>query len=162
MKAIKRARAYVPAASVTKLRARTRVLVTLLAILVAAGIPGIANASTSASVSSHVGTWSITTPLKFTQSNAQFTTHTTVSGCVNTTFTQGTLGWHFRLIWFDGGQNKVLWTSREFSEVGRHCSPTITLNHNLPTVYSQETLDCGNPLGVIPCELNGTWLLKTD
>lgn len=158
---LKNSRACVLAAPVAKLRARTRLLITFLAILAATAIPGVANASTGTLLASHHGTWSITTPFTFTQSNAKYTTHTTVSGCVNAKFLQGTLGWHFRLIWVDGGKNKVLWTSREFSSVGGHCSPPVRLHVHLPKVYSQETLNCDNPIP-LPCEASGTWSLKTN
>lgn len=157
---LRKVRTRALAVPMKKLRVRTQALVAFLAILGATASPGIANASTSAIVSHH-GTWSITTPFTFTQSNAKFTTHTTVSGCVNATSLQGTLGWHFRLIWYDGGKNKVLWTSREFSNVGRHCSVTVRLHTHLPKVYSQETLNCHNPIP-LPCEAKGSWSLKTN
>jgi hypothetical protein len=165
-----RRRAYALAAhtvaSVTKLRARARVLVASLAILAAIAIPGIANASAAAAAIvpnvGHSGTFTITTPFTFTQSNARFNTHSTVSGCVNATSGVGTFGWHFRLIWYNGGANTVLWTSREFTGTGtNHCSPTITTPKKDVSVYSQETLDCNNPLP-LPCTIDGNWRLVTN
>lgn len=157
------AAAGIAVASVTKLRARARVLVAFLAILVATAAPGIANASTIVPLTSHHGTWEITTPFTFTQSNAASTTHSTVSGCAALTDEMGTYGWHFQIIWFDGGKNKVLWRSKEIPSglSGRHCSPTLKLKTHLPKVYSQETLNCNNPIP-LPCELDGTWSLDTN
>lgn len=155
------AAAGIAVASVTKLRARARVLVASLAILAAIAIPGIANASATIPNIRHSGTWEINTPFSFTQSNARSTTHSTVSGCINALDGVGTLSWHFRLIWYNGGRNTVLWTSREFSDLGFHCSPTITLHTPNPSVYSQETLDCNNPIP-LPCQMDGNWSLDTN
>jgi hypothetical protein len=153
--------AGIAVASVTKLRARARIPVAFLAILLATATPGIANASTTIALTTHGGTWSIATPFSFTQSNARYTTHTTVSGCVNAQDLVGTLGWHFRIIWYNGGRNTVLWSSREFSAGGNRCSPTLELDTHLPSVYSQETLDCNNPIP-LPCTADGTWSLVTN
>jgi hypothetical protein len=149
-------------ASVTKLRARARVLVASLAILATIAIPGIANASAALPSIRHSGTWEITAPDAFTQSNPSYTTHSTVSGCINVLSGQGTFNWHFQLIWYNGGKNTVLWASPHFGEgdLGYHCSPTITLHAKNPTVYSQETLDCN--LVVVPCLLSGNWSLDTN
>jgi hypothetical protein len=163
---LRTARAYARAAhavaSVTRLRARARVLVASLAILAAIAVPGMANASASIPNNiRHSGTFTIHASFTFTQSNASYTTHSTVSGCVNATSGMGIFKWHFRLIWWNGGRNTVLWTSPEFSDTGFHCSPTKTLNTPNPTVYSQETLECGNPIP-LPCELDGNWSLSTS
>jgi hypothetical protein len=162
---LRTARAYALAAhavaSVAKLRARARVLVAFLAILVVIAIPGTANASAAIPNVRHSGTWEINTPFSFTQSNASSTTHSTVSGCINALDGVGTLSWHFRLIWYNGGKNTVLWTSGEFSNLGYFCSPTITLHTPNPTVYSQETLDCNNPIP-LPCQMDGNWSLDTN
>jgi hypothetical protein len=137
-------------------------LVAFLAILVAAVPPGIANASTVVPLTSHHGTWEISNPFTFNQSNAKSITHSKVSGCVTNTSGLGTFGWHFQIIWYDGGKNKVLWRSKELSSAGaRHCSPTIRLRSHLPKVYSQETLNCNNPIP-LPCMVQGTWSLNTN
>jgi hypothetical protein len=156
------AAAGIAVASVTKLRARARVLFASLAILAATAIPGMANASTTIPLTTHRGTWEITTPLNFTQSNASSTTHSTVSACWDISSAQGTFGWHVAVIWFNGGRNTVLWHSREFSDNdgGPHCSPTIRLHRHLPRVYSQETVNCN--LIIAPCLVDGDWSLRTN
>jgi hypothetical protein len=151
----KNARAYMRAAY-------TAALAATAGIAIVAGAPGIADAARVAPLTSHHGTWSITTPFTFTQSNAKFITHSTVSGCVTPTSGMGTFGWHIQIIWYDGGKNKVLWRSKEISSNGgRHCSPKLTVHAHLPKVYSQETLNCNNPIP-LPCELSGTWSLATN
>jgi hypothetical protein len=138
------------------------VLVAALAVLAAMATPGVANASAVTPDLRHSGSFSIATPFSFTQSNARYTTTSTVSGCINATDIVGTItGWHFRLIWYNGGRNTVLWTSPEFTGGGYHCSPTKTLSTHAPSVYSQETLDCNNPIP-LPCTMDGNWSLDTN
>jgi hypothetical protein len=147
--------------SAARLSARFKVLAALVAILTVAAAPGIANAATAIPHTPHGGSWNITTPFSFTQSNAKYTTHTRVQGCVDATSLTGTLGWHFRVIWWNGGRNTQLYKSPEFHSGGRACSPIISLHSHLPVVYSQETLDCNNPIP-LPCQASGTWGLNTN
>jgi hypothetical protein len=149
--------------SVTKLRARAGVLIASLAILAGIAIPGIANASAAIPNAIHRGTWRITTPLNFTQSNAPSITRSTVSACWDISDAQGTFGWHVAVIWFHGGRNTVLWHSREFSDndAGPHCSPRIRIRHpHHPKVFSQETVNCN--LIIAPCLVRGDWSLRTN
>lgn len=149
------AQAYVRAAY-------TLALAAIAGIAIITGTPGIASASAIAPLTAHSGTFDINTPFSFTQSNAKFKTDTTVSACVTRTDGMGTFGWHMQIIWYDGGKNKVLWQSKEISsDVVHRCSPQVTVSGNVPTVYSQETLNCNNPIP-LPCEFQGNWSLTTN
>jgi hypothetical protein len=144
--------------------AYTATLAAAMGIAVAAGAPGIANASrVPAITTTHSGTWAITYPFNKTQSNPKFKTHSTVSGCITWNLdSSGTYGWHMKIIWYDGGKNKVLWASKKISSgVTKRCSPKLKVPVHDSQVYSQEILNCNNPIP-LPCQVDGTWSLVTN
>jgi hypothetical protein len=59
-----------------------------------------------------------------------------VYACVSTSVLQGANpSWHFALVWYDGGKDKVLWKSIDFTATGRHCSPVRHTTHNARPRY---------------------------
>jgi hypothetical protein len=139
----------------TKAKVRLALLSGLGALVLAGSAlqAGVANASTIS------GSWSLTAVLEATHNTASITTNSTheVSGCVSVTSTAGVGGvWSFELIWYDGGQNKVLWHSGDHEGNARVCSPIEKPGGN-DKVYDHIILiNDGNGLEVTD---SGAWSL---
>ena len=106
-------------------------------------------------------TWTFSVVIgSHTVDTAKYTTHSTVTGCT-TADSLTSASYHFKVIWYNGGRNTVLWSSREYTSSGtQHCSPKITISAHLPLVYEAITLDCVSPINV--CQGNGTYGIDTN
>jgi hypothetical protein len=108
-----------------------------IAIVTATALAVPASASVSASVSApaavkpaatHRGNWKIGHTVDgATHETRKVNTRNNVSACVTANHLTG--AWHFQLIWFNGGRNTVLYSSRPFSHPGIHCTPTEVIKH---------------------------------
>jgi hypothetical protein len=108
----------------------------LLAAVLAAAISGIA--VPAAEAATHDGDFNVSAGLfDNTWNGPAFSTHNKASTCV--TITNQTLGWIVRLIWYDEGQNKVLWDSGFSHKTGRFCSGTKTMPRSGDKVYESVT-----------------------
>lgn len=89
--------------------------------------------SSVANAATYSGNWSISAVLSGTHNTPEYTTNSThkVSTCVSVTKLGGTGGiWSYQLIWYDGGNNKVLWHTGDHEGTGRVCSPVETPGGN--------------------------------
>ena len=52
--------------------------------------------------------------------------------------------WRFALIWYDGGADKVVWRSHEYTRAATHCSPSEHPTHRRkPRFFTRMTLTDG-------------------
>ena len=141
------------------IRARARLaLVPAFGVLMLAGSvfqAGVASAAT------YSGTWSLfAVAAPVTYDTPMHTTNSTheVSTCVSVTkYSGGFSDWSVELIWWDGGQNKVLWHSGDYLGIARVCSPIEYPGGN-DKVYTHIIIF---PQSGISVQDSGNWSIDT-
>ena len=89
-----------------------------------------------------------------------YVTHTRAQSCVTVSeFSGGGCGWGFSVVWYDGGANERLWTSRTLNKKGTVCSPEI---FSLPSHRQNKVYDIVSSYGYFGCNARGALHLTTD
>lgn len=134
------------------------------AAVLAVAAPQAASAAPHAvpATTSYYGTWNFSAVVSSdTVSTKQYVSSTTASSCT-TADGLTAASYHFKLIWYNGGKDTVLWSSPEYGSSGvRHCSPTKTITGvNGPKIFDKITLDCQSPIDF--CQGNGTYGIRVN
>jgi hypothetical protein len=115
----------------------------LLAALSVAALPAIASAGTTeppavpAVVTLHTGAWHVSGGILNvkTVKTISYSTHNKAKTCIHiASNTTNRVTWKLRLIWYDGGKNKVLWVFTGFG-TGTWCSTWKTMPRPNDKVY---------------------------
>jgi hypothetical protein len=80
------------------------------------------------------------------RSHAYESTTGKVYTCVRASQLSGSdpTSWRFALIWYDGGADKVVWRSHEYTRAATHCSPREHPSHRRkPRFFTRITLTDG-------------------
>ncbi len=124
----------------------------LLAAISLAALPAIASAGTTSAVpavvSLHTGTWYVTGG-KFnhlTVKTISYSAHNKAKTCIHiTSNSDNGMWWKLRLIWYDAGNNKVLWSFSGLG-TGTWCSTWRTMPRVNDKVYAAITAGPGQAL----------------
>jgi len=136
-----------------------------IGLLIAAGISlAVLQATPSYAETIQQGPWSISSLLGSNTYDTPKYTSTTgnVYTCVKASaLNANASGWSFSIIWYNGGRATVVWSSRGFTDLGTHCSPTgeATESGN-PEYFDAITLWGGD--GVNEASGSGLWDLYLD
>jgi len=113
----------------------------LLAAISLAALPATADAGTArpavpAVVTLHTGTWFVTGGIfPRTVATISYSTHNKAKTCIHiASNTTNRVTWKLRMIWYDGGKNKVLWVFTGFG-TGTWCSTWKTMPRRNDKVY---------------------------
>jgi hypothetical protein len=136
-----------------KWASRSALVAALMCAMLA--VPSLASAATA-----HNGTWNATAFENQSVNTQHYITKNQASGCISGTLTSAEVS--FKLIWYNGGRNTVLWGSRNYSTGAKHCSPVKTISHppRKPVVFLIITIHCVSPIDI--CQGSGNWEISTN